>query len=298
MNTAVPYFGEFLALLTAITWAFAVILFKKSGESVHPIALNVFKNSLAFVLFLLTMIIMGQAIYRDAPLNDYLLLLLSGILGIGIGDTLFLWSLNLLGAGLQAIVNCMYAPSIIILSFFWLDERMSIWQLVGVVMIVSAVLMAISRKGKGPISTRNLVLGIILGIIATTAMAVGIVSIKSLLERSPLLWVTEVRLLGGLLGLGLVLILHPRRRAIMATWHSKLSWRYTLSGSFIGAYLAMVLWLAGMKLAKASIASALNQMSNVFVFIFAAWLLREPINMQRLAGIFLGVSGALLVMFG
>jgi len=60
----------------------------------------------------------------------------------------------------------------------------------------------------------------------------------------------------------------------------------------------MVLWLAGMKYTLASIASALNQTSNIFVFTFAALLLREPINLQRVIGILLGVSGALLVTFG
>lgn len=298
VNTPIPHFGEILALLTAITWAIAVILFKKSGEQVHPIGLNIFKNILAFALFIPTMLLAGETMLRPVPANDYWLLLISGVIGIGIADTLFLKSLNLLGAGLQAIVNCLYAPSIIGLSIIWLDESMTVLQVVGVVMIVSAVLTAISKKGKGNISRRNLLLGISLGVIASAASAVAIVMIKTLLERSPLLWVTEVRLLGGIIALTLVLLFHPRRRKIISSIHAPQSWGYTISGSFIGAYLAMVLWLAGMKYTQASIASALNQTANIFIFIFAGLLLREPINLQRTIGILLGVSGALLVTFG
>jgi len=59
----------------------------------------------------------------------------------------------------------------------------------------------------------------------------------------------------------------------------------------------MVLWLAGMKYTQASIASALNQMSNVFIFIFAALLLKEKLTVFRIIGIVLGFIGSLLVTF-
>jgi drug/metabolite transporter (DMT)-like permease len=73
---------------------------------------------------------------------------------------------------------------------------------------------------------------------------------------------------------------------------------YLISSSFLGAYLAMILWLAGMKFTMASIAAALNQTSNIFIFIFAAIFLKEPITPRRTAGIVLGVAGAFMVTFG
>ena len=42
--------GEFFALLTALLWAVAVILFKRAVGLVRPFALNLFKNCIAFVL--------------------------------------------------------------------------------------------------------------------------------------------------------------------------------------------------------------------------------------------------------
>ena len=298
MSQTIPYLGEILATLTAITWAIAVILFKKSGEKVHPVALNLFKISLAVILFIPTMWFFGETLFRPVPASEYWMLLLSGILGIGIADTLFFKSLNLLGAGMHSIVNCLYAPSIIGLSVIWLGESMTALQILGAAMIVSAVLTATTKKGKGDLSRHNLFWGIFWGVVATGASAVGIVMIKSLLERSPLLWVTEIRLLGGIATLIVVLMLYPNRRRLIESLYNAGHKGYTISSSFIGAYLAMVLWLAGMKYTQASIASALNQTSNIFVFIFAALLLREPINFQRVIGILLGVSGALLVTFG
>ncbi len=292
-----PYLGETMALGAAVAWAGAVILFKKSGEKVHPVGLNLFKDILAAALFLPTLYLMGETLFHPASVNDYLLLFISGVLGIGISDTFFFLCLNRLGAGLTAIVDCLYSPFIIGLSMVWLGETMTVGQIIGAIMIISAVLTVTSKKGSAHLSRLDLFLGITYGALAMATMAVGIVMIKPLLNRSPLLWVTEIRLAAGILVLLIFLAFHPRRRPIIRSIGSVRQWGYTFWGSFLGAYLSMIMWIAGMKFTKASIAAALNQANNVFIFILAAWFLKEAINRQRLLGIVLGVGGSLLVMF-
>jgi len=284
--------------LTALTWAFAVILFKKSGEKMHPLALNLFKNILAFTLLIPTIYIAGETLFRDAPAHDYILLLISGFLGIGIGDTLFFKSLNLLGAGLSSIVACMYSPFIIILSVIFLGDKLTAYQIIGILMILSAVLTATGNNGRHPLSRRDLWLGILFGALANASTAVGVVIIKPLLTNSPLLWATEMRLFSGMVTVAIVLWFHPARQKITQPLMNSRQWLYTFSGSFAGAYLSMIIWLAGMKFTQASIAAALNQTSNIYVFIFATFLLHEPVNLRRIVGILLGVGGAILVTFG
>ncbi|UCD64287.1 MAG: DMT family transporter [Candidatus Zixiibacteriota bacterium] len=294
---SIPYQGESFALITAVFWAIAVILFKKSGETVHPVGLNLFKDVLAAILFVPTLWIFEGSVFRAAPWQDYLLLLASGALGIGIADTLFFMCLNRLGAGLTAIVDCFYSPFIIGLSMLWLGESLSWLQLVGVLLIISAVLAATYQSPSGGADPRNIILGIAYGILSLALMALGIVMIKPLLNQSPLLWVTETRLLGGVVVLVVILACHPLRRRIISSIYSSGGRVYTISGSVVGGYLSMVLWLAGMKFTQVSTAAALNQTTNIFIFIFAAIFLKERINIQRLAGIVLAVLGALLVTF-
>jgi drug/metabolite transporter (DMT)-like permease len=292
------YFGESMAFLTAIIWAFATIMFKKSGETVHPIMLNLFKDVLGFVLLIPTAFILGQELLHSVPLADYILLLASGVIGIGIADTFYFMSLNRMPAGLIAIIACLYSPFVIALSVIFLGETLTVLQISGAVMIVLAVLTGVTRKGLKDTTTRDLVIGITFGVIAVGANASGIVMIKHLLEHSPLLWVTVTRLLAGIVSLSLILLVFPNRRKIVRSIHSVGSWKYTLTGSFFATYLAMVLWLAGMKYAQASIASALNQTSNLFVFLFAFLILKEGIDTRRTVGILMGVAGAVLVSFG
>ncbi len=298
MLASFPYLGETLALITAFIWAIAVILFKKSGETVHPIGLNLFKDVLAVVLLLPTIWLLGETLTPQVFYSDYILLLLSGAVGIGISDPFLFMCLNRLGAGLTAIIDCLYSPFIIGLSLLWLGEKLTLLQVIGAVMIISAILTATQKKGRGDVNSRDLFLGVLFGILAMLTVAVSIVAIKPLLERSPVLWVSEVRLIGGVIVLIIILIFHPKRRGIISSIYSMQSWGYTLSGSFVGAYLALILWLAGMKYTQASEAAALNQTSSIFIFILAAIFLKEPMNLQRTVGIVLAVLGAFLVMFG
>ena len=272
-------------------------MFRRSGETVHPIALNTFKNFLALGLFLPTIKLFGDPLLLDAPVSEYALLFLSGILGIGVADTLFFHSLNRLGAGLSAIVSCFYSPSLILLSVLLLDEVLTPLQVVGAALVVSAIVTATRPSHAENISRRDLALGVFLGIASLMLMAVSIVSVKPLLDRSPMLWVTVLRLMGGSAALIVALLLNPRRAAIIGTLLKSGGWKYTLTGSFFGGYISMALWVAGMKFTQVSTASVLNQTSNIFVFVFAALILKERITTRRAIGIGLAVSGAILVSF-
>lgn len=293
-----PYLGQTLALLSAILWALAVILFKKSGETVHPLALNIFKNILALILLFPTMAIFGETLFRPVPFREYALFLLSGILGIAIGDTLFFMSLNRIGAGVSAIVGYMYSPSIILLSLLFLKEALSPFQILGVLLILAALLSTTQIKLPKHLTHKALLIGILWGVLSTFATAIGVVLIKPTLGTTPLLWATQIRLLAGIVGLILITFFLPNRKKIITSLFTLKSFGYTLGGTIVGTYLAIVVWLGGMKFTQASIAAPLNQTSNIFIFILAALLLKEPITVRKLLAILIAFTGALLVFFG
>lgn len=293
-----PFIGELYSILTALVWAIAVIFFKKSGETVHPIMLNIIKNIIACFLFFITIIILKAKISTDIPTQHYILLIISGALGIGVSDTLFFASLNRLGAGLSAIVDCMYSPSIIILSVIFLSEKMTFWQIIGVLFILSAILTITNKKGRVDITKKDLFFGILYGAIAMITMAVSIVMIKHILATTNILFVVQIRFLSGIAVMFLFLLFHPRRKIIYKSLGKTKNWGYTIAGSVTGAYLASLIWMAGMKYTQASISSALNQTSSLFIFIFAAMFLHEPLNRYRVAGLFLGVTGVFFVILG
>ena len=66
----------------------------------------------------------------------------TGVENIGISDTLFFMTLNRVGAGLQAIINTSYSPSIIFLSVVFLGEPLTIRTVVGALLVVAGVSLA------------------------------------------------------------------------------------------------------------------------------------------------------------
>src|SRR6185503_13286837 len=105
--------GQLLAILTALIWASAVILFKKSVVQVTPLALNVFKNSVALVLLIVTVLVFGQTDLRGIAPRHLLLMLASGVIGIGVSDTLLFMTLRRMGASRTALIDCLYSPFVI-----------------------------------------------------------------------------------------------------------------------------------------------------------------------------------------
>jgi drug/metabolite transporter (DMT)-like permease len=287
--------GEFFALITAVVWAIAVILFKKSGENVHPIALNLFKNFLAMAFFIPTIYIFGERLTREATFSEYSLLLISGMMGISLADTFYFIALNMVGAGVMAIVSCLYGPFIIALSMAYLGERLTVLQLFGVALIISAVIFATYTKEESRFSNTNLIRGIFFGTLGTLFNAVGIVMVKPILNNSPLVWVSTYRILGGIIGLLVILIFLRDRSNILSTLRNRQSWGFTISGSFVGGYLSMFLWLAGMKFTLTSVAAALNQISTIFIYLFAMLFLKEKFSYRKAAGVALAMIGVLLV---
>lgn len=288
--------GEFFALACGLAWAFAVILFRKSGETVSPLALNLFRVTVSSVLFLGALLATGRPLLEQAPWADYGILAASGVIAIAISDTLFHMCLNRVGAGISAIVDTFYSPFILVLAFFMLGETMGTVQVVGMVFILAGILTATRVQPPRGMGRSALVRGILLGVAAMATLAFGIVLAKPVLERSDVLWATAVRQFGSFLVLAPAALIHPDRRAIWGVLRPQGSWRYSLPGTVLGSFLALILWIAGMKHIPAGKAAVLNQTSTIYILLLAALLLKEPFTRRKAVASGLAILGVLLVL--
>lgn len=289
--------GEILSLASGLAWAIGVILFLISGRKVHPIGLNIFKNLVAFILIFLTLLITGKSLLAGQQPKILGIFLLSGVLGIAVSDTLFFISLNRLGASIMAIIECFYSPFIIILSYFFLAERLTAWQIIGALLVASAVLTTGKAAGSGGnnVSKKDLAIGIPAGIMSMFFVAIGIVLIKPYLNSVSVIWATWIRLVGGIVALALFLTFYPRRFKILKPLVSLENWKPMMPAAFFGTYLSLILWVGGMKYTEASVAAVLNQLNAVFIVILAVLFLKEKLTRWKVIAVILAVSGAILI---
>ncbi len=289
--------GSTYAILTAISWGAAVVLFRRSGESMPPAALNLFKNLIGLALLVLTFPLLGEPLFPAAPREDLLLLLVSGGLGIGIADTLLFESLNILGATRSAIVSCLYSPCIVLVAFFLLDERLDGLGWLGTLLVVLAILLAGLRRRGPQLPVPRLLEGVALGALATLLMGLAIVMVKPVLEGHSVLWSTTVRMLGGVLVLVVVGVASRTVRAqLLGALRPNPGWRFALPGAVLGTYVALLFWIAGFKYAPANVVSVLNQTSTLWTVLLATWFLREELTRLRLAAVLVGFAGSVLVL--
>jgi len=286
--------GEILAAASGLAWAVAVVLFRISGRAIHPVGLNLAKTVLALAVMVPTLLVLGEPLAPAVPFATTGLLLLSGILGIAVSDTLFFYALNRLGASLTAIVDCFYSPFVIALSFVLLGERLTLVQLVGAALVLSAVL-TLSKEGRlEKIGRKDLALGVLFGVLAMFFVAFGIVMVKPILGGVSVFWATFVRLAGGSLALAVLVPFLRNKRAILAPLFRPGNWKALAPAAFFGSYLSLILWMGGMKYAQASVAAVLNQLNTIFIVIIAAIFLKERLTGWKILAVILAFAGAYL----
>ncbi|MBT3223509.1 MAG: DMT family transporter, partial [Proteobacteria bacterium] len=286
------------AISCALLWAIAIILFRKGGEQIQPVALNLFKGTVGLPLFFFSLWAFSIPFFpEDVSTKDTLILLASGAVGIAIADTLFFASLNRLGAGRSAIVNCLYSPFVVLCSAVYLGEPRGPGLVPAVLLMGLAIAVGTwnpEREKTSANSRRELRKGVILGAAAMFLMAAAIVAAKPVLDHTHPLWSTTVRLTGGVLLLALQASLPRWRRDVVRIFTPSPLWRITVPAGILGAYLAMFLWILGMTYARTNVASVLNQTSTLWVLVFATLFLREPFTSRRVMAILVGATAAWL----
>ncbi len=289
--------GEFFALASAFSWAWAIILFRKAGDDLPAFELNLFKNLLGFSLLIPTLAWFEGYQLAAFSTKEVGISLLSGFLGIAVADTWYLRALSLMGASRTGIVASLLSPFVVLLSIVFLGESLRGWQLAGFAMVMSGILLVTWRANRREVDAAALGKGMFYGVGAMLLMAVGVVMVKQILETRPFLWTTELRLLGGIGGMLIYMALRGRIGTVIRRFRQPLPWRFILPASFLGAYLSMMMWLAGYKLIPASEASVLNESANAWIVLLAWLVLGESIGYRKVAGLLLTSAGVIIMIW-
>jgi drug/metabolite transporter (DMT)-like permease len=290
--------GNTLALLCALVWSLAVICLKISGTRLHPLIFNLFKNGVGLVLLALSAWIIEGHVHWPSDKGDLFWILLIGFLGIGVADGLVLRAMKSLKASHIAVLECLFAPFVILLSMVLLDERPTLTMLVGGAMIIGA-LFCIPPSGEDDadtsISVKERSRGILLMSLGLFLIAYGIIIIKPLFDSVPLFSLVTLRMLAGFIGslLFVATVKHKRthiRDLLQTPRKGLLFW-----AAFLSSYLSIILWVAGYKYLQATVAALLNQTSTLFTVLFAILFLKERLSRRKILAICLSVAGVILI---
>jgi len=285
--------GMIAALGSAASWALGSILFKKIGEHLSPFAMTLAKGVVSVVLLALALAAVGYAPISREPL---LLLILSGVLGIAMGDTFFFAALRNLGAHALVVMLTLGHVLTVVLAVIWLGERPSPTDYLGILFILIGVTLVLWEQLRDE-GGKSRLPGVAFGLLAVICMSVSIIIAKEALAETTAIQATFIRMLSGMVGI-LLFGLATRQLAgdLAPLMDPRLAAFFILSVcivTFGGFWLSLV----AIRYADVSIASTLNSTEPLFVLPLAALFLKERISFRAVAGSVATVGGiALLVM--
>lgn len=283
-----------MALGCAVAWAIAVLAFRRL-EALPPTAVNLFKNSVATVMLVGTLVALGHLPDTSRSAMDWVCLVGSGVLGLAVADTLFLAGLRRIDASVAAVADCAYSPTVVVLSALFLGEPLAAGLLLGGPLVVLGLIVVSYRRAEEPRAIDREGLALVIAGVVTTA--VGVVLAKPALDRSDLLEATTIRLASGSVALFVFELARGRGAEVLSLFRPQPAWRAAWVATFFGTYVSMILWLGGMKYGTASRAALLNQMGAIFVLVLSRFA-GEVVPLRRWVGAAIAVLGVAVILLG
>lgn len=319
--------GELAALTAALLWAIAASIFARLGDRVAPLVMNLIKGFVAIALLLITLLVLQRPFPVVEPKAIWFLLL-SGALGIGLGDTFYFRSLALIGARRSLLIESLAPPLAAVLALLFLGETLSLANIAGIILTLGGVIWVVSERLTGPNSpagedrsppqkplskpfqSQQEAVGSIYALLAALGQAGGAVLSRAGLTETAMdpLWSTLLRLVAGL---GLLLLWMPLAKAVPQIAAPQSTGNHApkpnasrfigfkLLGiiaitAFFSTYLAIWLQQTALKYSPAGIAQALTSTSPLFILPIAM-ALGEKLSARAVLGVVIALGGIILL---
>ncbi len=288
--------GELAALLAAFFWAIAATIYARTGARIPVLELNVLKGIVAIGLLLLTLAIAPIPLAQP-PIMSVGLLLASGTIGIGIGDTAFLSALKTLGSRRTLLFETLAPPLTAVLGTIFLGERLPAGAWGAIALTLSGIFWVIGERtpAEASVPRDRTVSGLGWAALAAAAQAGGAILSRAALRDSDIdpLWSALLRLVAGTLCA--LLLLGARRQSLTLLGISCEARRWRTLGTvalaaLLGTYLGIWLQQTSFKFASAGIAQTLSATSPLFVLPLAA-ASGERIGWRAILGAAVALTG-------
>ena len=195
--------GIISAFGAAISWTYACFIWRSQTEKYKSIDINLVKNIIAFLIFLPVLINFSVLIDSKSMLT----LLMSGVIGIGLGDTFYIKSLQIIGTRKTLSIETL-SPLLAALSGeIFINENLALRSYVGIVIISISLFILLRQRTNlvvNSLSTineqNNLSIYVFPFLSVLCAVSGGLLSRIVFLESnlSPF-QTTEIRLLGAII---------------------------------------------------------------------------------------------------
>jgi len=295
--------GEFAALGAAISWAVAPIMYKRALAGVSPFSANIMRCATNAAVLVVVLVASGlTSVLAQLPLPTLAVVIVSGVVGLGLGDTFYMFALKSLGVARAVPLASTYPLFALVWASTLLGQAVTATAILGTILILSGIWLLSREKGDSTLhfQGRTIATGVGLALLTAVVWSVSITlmdyavtmpGIVNSLEANYA--IVTVRIAGMALVLLALAPLLDRERGFL-----KLSWRAIVLLCVGGLVANGLGWLL-MNYSFLNIAEAqavpISSTTPLFSTLAGFAFFREKLTRDNTLGALLVVVGVVLI---
>jgi drug/metabolite transporter (DMT)-like permease len=288
----------FLALGANLAFSTASLFYATYSEKFSAEWVNYFKAIIATLGFAIMVLLFG--FYGDAKTQSYILLTISGVCGLFIGDIFLLKAMASIGAG-RTLMLFGFSPLILGVSAYYLfDQSFDPQKLIAILCLVGCLwsFAVEGLKTKGHWEIKGLSYAMI-GVLLDNA---GVLMTRQSFEISPDMSAFQanlVRAFATVIGFSIMAVVPIFKFQPQKFWQ-KMNRRETViltAISFLGTCVSLGFYLTAIKIGHLATVSAVAVTSPLFATLLEILTGKKKANRYLVAGLFFFIVGFLILVF-
>lgn len=289
--------GIAAGITTAALYAASVVIYRREGDEISPIAASSLKMWVALLLMgILVLLPLGYNPF-SLTIEVTLLLTLSVIINAVLGDSIYLASQERIGVAYAFPISGLFPIFTYLIAIVFLGEDLLFGRLLGTVIAVVGVVILSSQQNRPESNqeTRKLDwLGIGLAFLTSILYAIGTILLQVGVTDVEPVEGNFIRILYGSIAFVPIFLVskqhkaNPSRKAIR---------NVTIAGLF-GMGIGSLMYVTSVKFLGAAISSVVTSTSPLFAVTFSVIFLKERVSKVAALSILLIVLGVVLVVIG
>ena len=291
------FIGESAALFTSFCWSLSAVGFSMAGHKFDSTTINRIRVSLAFIaLMVINQVLYGQALPINATAEHWTWLMLSGVVGLAIGDFFLFRSYQLVGPRIGLLLLSLAPVYSAIIAWAFLGESLTIREVLGIAVTLGGIgWVVLAKPGDNGTSSPQTASpkGILYGAIAALGQSVGMVlSRQGMHGDFPPFAGTLIRITAAILFLWIAALFQGNAKAsIQKAIQFPASFGWVAFGAFFGPVIGVSASLLSIQHANLGVASTLMALPPVFMLPISYFFFKERFGWQAVAGTLLAIAG-------
>lgn len=289
------YIGEIAGIATALSWTATALFFQQASRRIGSLVVNLLRLVLAAIFYMVYTKISHGVFLPQVSLHAWTFLGISSVIGFVLGDFFLFKSYEYISSRTSMLVFSIAPPISAVLGWVMLDERLSVMNIVGMLVVLSGVSVVVLFRAHGDDQKKAYAKqGVIYAALGAVGQGVGSVFSKIGMGNYDPFVASQVRVLVGIVGFMFVITAMKRWPRVKHSFSDLKGLKFTALGAFFGPFIGVGLAMVSFKYIPVGIASTLMATMPVFILAPSAIFLKEKLTFREVIGAFVAVAGILI----